>query len=606
MLRCSCIALLLSLSALCAPARAIPHDQKGVEDLNRSGAFSSPGAAWHHLFLAQEAAQDGRTEEAVSNYRLSAEKDPDLVGPGIGLAIQGIRRDPQLVYEGLAGAAQAIARSWELQRRLVAAALPAFWMATLLAATALLAGVALRHLSSTRHILVESFQTRLGARAAAGLAAFLCLLPLGVPWGLAATAAAYAALVHSEMTRSERQLVLVAVATLLLVPGLWRTTSSYFAPLDTRCLSWLIERTQKEVPTPELQETVRRASAFSSSPQFAFAEGMLHRRCLRFEEANASFATALDAGEPIAAHARVNLGNLLLWGGDTPGAARCYEQVLDEPYARLEGRYNLAIALSRLHRFEEAEERLEEATRLDFDRVRAAVQRGAHKTNGDVMDGMLRPIELWHVDHSARGQTVSASVPPVMAWFLPKGRLGATPLAVLAGLLIGGVTGIVLSRRFRVHACQHCGAPVCRRCVTRSGGHAYCERCASMLGSLPKAAYNRVLLRRLLGKELVRGERVRGWIEILTPGLGPVLRGRPLSGLTTGWLFAFGVLFATRAAWAFPVSPGTRDLELLLRAFGAVLALGAWGRSFVVARRARPHRGVRHHFETDVYYRLAA
>jgi hypothetical protein len=219
------------------------------------------------------------------------------------------------------------------------------------------------------------------------------------------------------------------------------------------------------------------------------------------------------------------------------------------------------------------------------------------------MDGLLSPAELWRIDRSARADAIS--VPPLMTWILPNGRFAMTPLAILLGLVIGGVAGTWLSRRLRVHECQHCGTPVCRRCVTRTGGHAYCSRCASTLGSLPRAVYNRVLLRRLLGKELVRSERIRAWVVILLPGLGPILRGRALSGWYTSWLFTFGLLFATRAAWAFPASPATQGLEGPLRILGLVVALAGWARSFVVARRARTHRGVRSHFETEIN-RLAA
>lgn len=597
------LALLLLLGIFAVQAGAVPSPDKAVGERTRAGAQSTPGAAWHHLALARTAADQGHTAKAIANYRLATDLDPNLLGAWIGMVEEGFPADFHLVLEGASGAIRTVGRSWETQRRLVAAVVPTFLVATFIAAALLLAGIALRHLPRKRHILLEAFRPHLGRWSAGSVASILCLVPLGVQWGLAATAATYAGLVRADLGRRESRLAILAILWLIVMPAIWKVSSPRVAPIDPKGYAWLIERTQREVPTPALEQTIREVAEEEPTAEIAFAEGLLHRRAGRLPNATGSFKRALGAGKPIDAHALVNLGNLRLWRGDSPGAAQYYEQVLDDPQACLEARYNLAIALSRLHRFEEADERYEEAAKLDFDRVRTAVRTGGRSLDDDVMDGMLAASELWRIE--APVSTEAASIPPILAWFLPGGRLIAAPLAILGGLFIGSVIGAVLSRRLRVHECQHCGTPVCRRCVTRAGGHAYCVQCASTLGTLPRAAYNRVLLRRLLGKELVRGERIKEWVTNLTPGIGPVIRGRTLTGLFTSWLFVLGCLFATRAVWPFPESTTIEGIGGLLGLVGVFLAAIAWIVSFFSARRVRPRHGVRHHFEKDIY-RLAA
>jgi hypothetical protein len=420
---------------------------------------------------------------------------------------------------------------------------------------------------------------------------------------VAAASSAYAGLAHGALARRERTLVLAALVWFLVMPGAWKLAAPYSAPIDTKGAAWLIARAERETPTPELDETVRDMDARTPRPESAFAAGMLHRRSGRFAEAEAAFNRAAPTDGPVSPHAAVNLANLRLWKGDPTGAARMYETMLDSPVARLEARYNLAIALSRLHRFEEADQRLEEAAHLDFDRVRTATRAGEPQNTTELMDGQLRARELWLLERS--GQHSVAPVPPFLSWLHPGGRSTATPLAILMALLLGSIAGTIIERRLRVHSCTRCGGPVCRRCVTRAAGRCYCRTCAASVTSHAPGDHSRLLLRRVLGEERLRGDRFRDWGTLLLPGVGLIVRGRPLSGSLLIWFFALGAVLFTRAAWAFPTSITMEGVESIARTLGFFCMIVSFACSTWMARRLLRQHSLRHYLERDVY-RMAA
>jgi len=594
----------LLLAGLTLPARAAPPTpEQALQERAKAGARTNPPAAWHHLLVARESARQGERAAAVMNYRLAVTLDPDLLPAWLGLVQLGIPANPTLAGEGMAGAIEATDHSWEVQRRTLALALPPLWTATTIAATLLLAAIGLRHLPRRRHVLLEAFRPHLEAGRAGHVATLLCLVPLAVQWGAAAASSAYAGLAHGALARKERALAITAVLWFLLMPGAWKLAAPYAAPIDTQAPPWLIARAERETPSPELEQAVLGLDARERVPESAFAAGMLHRRGGRLAEAEQAFERAVSTESAVASHGAVNMANLLLWRGDPTGAARAYEMMLDSPAARLEARYNLAIALSRLHRFEEADQRLEEAARLDFERVRSATRRGNPESTSDVMDGQLGPREIWALER-ARQRPV-APVPPFLSWLHPGGRSTATPLAILIALLLGALAGTIIEGRLRVYSCTRCGGPVCRRCVTRTAGRTYCISCAASITSHAPGDHSRLLLRRLLGEEKLQGERLRDWATILLPGVGLILRGRPMTGSVLVWVFALGSVLLTRAAWAFPTSITTEGIEGIARFLGLLCMIGSFGCSTWMARRLLRQHSLRHYLERDVY-RMAA
>jgi tetratricopeptide (TPR) repeat protein len=585
-----------------AVAASLPPEQ-AVQERARAGAWAHPAAAWHHLLLARDAVRDGDRATAALNYRLAVSLDPDFLPAWLGLVQLGVPSDPSLIGEGMGGALRSLDRSWEVQRRLLAAVIPPLWTATTIAATLLLLAIGLRHLPRRRHVLLEGFRPHLGPGRARLVATLLCFVPMAVQWGFAASSSAYAGLTHGAQARRERSLAILALLWLLVMPGVWRMAAPYAAPIQPSGPAWLIARAERETPTPELGQAVTGLDARGRRAQSAFAAGMVYRRTGRLSDAESAFKRAAAEESAVSSHASVNLGNLRLWKGDPTGAARIYESMLDSPVARLEARYNLAIALSRLHRFEEADQRLEEAARLDFDRVRSATRTGDPQNAADVMDGQLGPRELWAVEAAAG--SADAPVPPFLSWLHPGGRSTATPLAMLAALILGLIAGKIIEARLRVHSCTRCGGPVCRRCVTRAAGHSYCRACASALHSHAPGDHSRLLLRRVLGEERLEGDRVRAWGTILLPGVGLILRGRPLSGGALTWFFAFGFVLLTRAAWAFPPSIVTEGVEGLARLLGLVCMIASFACSSWMARRLLRQRSLRHFLDRDVY-RMAA
>ena len=325
---------------------------------------------------------------------------------------------------------------------------------------------------------------------------------------------------------------------------------------------------------------------------------MLDRRCGRLAEAASAFRRAAADSGSVWAQARLNLANIELWNANPTAAAQEYEALLDVPEARFEARYNLAVALSRLHRFSEADAHLEEAAQLDLARMRSAGRIGDPRMTTDVMDGAVGCRELWRMD--AGSVPPAAHAPRALRALLPGGRISAVPPTLIFAIFLGLLTGRLLRRRLSVQACHHCGAPVCRRCVNRTAGHAYCAACSASLGGLRTDEYGRLLLKRLLGREVPRIDRVRAWAGYALPGLGLVTRGRPLAGLIHLWFFAFGVLLATRAVWIVPPSPYGASADGLLRLAGLLIAIAAAATSTITIRRLGRHRSLKRFFEPQV------
>ncbi|MBM3286645.1 MAG: hypothetical protein FJY88_04755 [Candidatus Eisenbacteria bacterium] len=597
------LGLLWVLAVACPAIAEAPPAERAAQERAETGAWASPAAAWHHLLLAREAARAGNRAPAVSNYRLAATLDPDLLGAWLGLARLGAPSNPALFSEAITGAGGAIARNWEIQRRLCALAIPPIWTATTIAAVLALASLGLRHIRRRRHVLVEGLESHLGLVRAKGTATLLCLVPVAIQWGLAATAAAYAGLSRGELSRREKGLALVALLWLLLMPGVWKLASPAAAPIAAGAPSYLVSRAQREVPTPELERAIADADRRADSAAEAFALGMIRRRQGKLDDARSMFARAAAGEGTVARDASLNLANILFWSGDAAGAARAYEALLDAPGTRWEARYNLAVALSRLRRFEEADQRLDEAARLDFGRIRSETRIGGHGASADVTDGLLSAMDLWALEKA--GATGSAPAPLFLSWLYPGGRSSAAPFAIIAALLAGGCFDALLRRRLRVRTCMRCGTPVCRRCVTRVSARSYCRRCASLLGMPSERERGRLLLRRVMGEDRGLEDRLRDWGAVLLPGVGLIARGRPLSGALLAWLFLLGLLLATGVASALPPSPLTMGIEEILGLFGLALMILSAGGSAWIAHRVVRRPSVRHFFERDSY-KLAA
>ncbi len=575
-----------------------PTPDRVMEERARCGAGSAPAAAWHHLLLSRDLEASGDRARAREQVRLAARLDPELLDAHTSMVRLGIPGDPGLAADGIAGASAILARNYLFQRRMLAAFLPALWIALLIAAAVAWAFMAARCLPRAHHIIEEGIAQRRGPRPSL-VAAGVLAVPLLIPWGLVSCAAFYVGLAVREMKRKEKAVALTGVVCVLVSPLLWSWLTPWSAPIDLREPSWLLDRAQREMPTPELHHLVAEASP-GQDAALAFAEGMILRREGRLGEAAIAFERAESWLGPAGAQAGVNLANVDFWRGDATAAARRYEALLDRESVGLEARYNLAVALSRLHRFNEADARLEEAARLDLDRVRSAGRPGDPHATHDVMDGLIPTTGLWSIQRSAAPAS-SAPLPAWSALLFPGGKFRTLPLGLIGALLAGALAGAVLRRRLRVHLCHHCGAPVCRRCVARTAGRAYCRRCAASLGRVAPTDQGRILLRRWTGQDSSSAERTKAWVFNLLPGAGLIARGSPVAGSLLLVLFTCGFLLFSRAVWPFFPCPTTSGVEGVLRVGGAIVLIVSWTLSVELSRREAHRRDLRTFFERDAY-----
>lgn len=571
-----------------------------IADRDRSGAPAHEAAAVDAYAQALRSLRDRDVAASIPLLRESLRLDPTFLPSWLALARLEARHAPARFPDALEGITSAIAKRYDAQRILLALLVSGVWLALVLAACGTAAGLATRHVRSVHHGLAEVGKGIFGAGRTSAAAIAILAIPLLLPWGLAAASCAILGLTWFLLERRERWIAGCVVAILATAPHVLPLLAVYTDPPARDDLPALIDRVQRDVASPALLERIEGVRRDEGGAASAFAAGLAYRRAGRQDDAERAFTEAASADGVMGAHAVVNLGNIHFWRGDIMGAARRYETKLDTHGARLEARYNLAVSLARLHRFAEADQRLAEASDLDFDRVRDEARKATDNANADVMDGVLTPEQLWSL-HRALPSRAGQMAPPLLYPFP-----ALSPL-ILAGALAAGLAcGTRLRRAVHVYACVRCHGPICRRCVTRIAGRVHCPRCARVLDGLDRSAHSLLLLRRILGKDLEGIERLRGVAVYAAPGIGAIVQGASGSGIALAILFTTGIVFGAGLLPDMLDAPSVAPVTGVLTILGWSLAAVAWGLSAAVVRSRRAHRKVRSYFDGYHGDRLAA
>jgi tetratricopeptide (TPR) repeat protein len=532
---------------LAPPATAQPAGQEfqlpayagsfGIEELREfrreHGIKSFIIPAHYFYFKGIEARRAGKRAEAQEFFERSMEMDPAFPDPRFSLARLQMFSNPSAALSHLGTAFDILSNEFRYQHLMVVNGV-LYLVYVLLISTVLVASYLLvrgwRHLA---HVPEEALTKPLGPRIAP-LASWLVVgAPLAAGAGILATLAFYLGWLQPHLSSAERRFIVVLLLAAALTGTFYFTFPRLIAAMDPAEPVYTAALAQDIGYSDRLEQ--RLASLSSADPE----NGLLHfvralnlKRGGRYEDADAAFAQAEHALGP-RSEGLVNQGNLALIAKDDAKAEALYRKALERDPRSVEAHFNLSQVYTRRLDFVRADEELAQANACDFERVAEMARYADAAPHLALMDATLAPSIFWSA--ALAGRAATARPPDLLATFAPRGRLDLLlPAAFILWLL-----GLLVSRRANAflgtNGCANCGRVVCRRCVRRLEGHAYCRRCGEALAGLRSPEYSALLLDRLIEHE---GQGVRiltGTAAAIFPGMSLVLAGR------------------LRAAWALTV-----------------------------------------------------
>lgn len=576
------------------PARIVPPPATAVQALDAA-------------LRAREAERAGDAVEAISSWTQAAALAPQALPPRLALARLNAWRDPSRAATELRAAAGIAWTEYTASRWIVAHALPGAVLAACLAALLLVLGILLRHLRPFHHLLHEllAFSFRAG-RWTAVLAGAALFLPIVAGLGLAGAALCLAFAISFRFSARERLLTLGAAALLLLSgPTLWAVRPLWGQAPDGRDARLLAEIQHDPASGPS-RDAVRawlRADPDGAAPRYLAALGAIRDRA--YAEAVSDLTRAAGHAELPPAVLETDLGLARQRQGRSAEAVEHYARAMVHDPECFEAAYNLGLIRAERADFVGADEAMDRAAAIDLERLRTMGRVSPGTEPRPPAEAVLSHGALW----SWQLQRPAAGITPrPLRAILPLAHpLWSVPVLLLA-ILLGLLAASSLRRQPAIHVCFQCGTPICRRCLRRADRRAYCQRCASQVGSAGVGQSTRILLQRLIEHRPSTWTRLRPWLEHLLPGVGCAARGHPLAALPAAVLAGVAIALGTGPSWAAPswIVPaqalGSGPVwPLVLLLFAAASAANA----LALRLAARRDRGLRAFFERDLD-RLAA
>lgn len=500
----------------------------GIEELRQfrreHGIKSFIIPAQYFYFKGVEARRAGQAAEAREFFERSAEMDPAFPDPHFSLARLAWLSNPPSAVSHLVQAFAILVKEFRYQHLLaVNAALYIVYVlliSTVLAACYLLVRGA-RHLA---HVPEEALRRPLGTHLAP-LGSWLVVgAPLVAGVGLLPTMAFYLGWLRPQLAAAERRFILALLAAAGAAGAFHATFPRLIAAMDPAEPVYTAALAQDIGYSDRLEQRLEHLSAAEPGDgTLQFVRALNLKRGGRYEDAAHAFAQAERALGP-RPEIRVNQGNLAFIEKDDAAAEARYLEALEQSPRSVEAHFNLAQVYTRRLDFVRADEELNRANDLDYRRVAEMARVAETAPHLAVMDASLAPGVFWSAA-LARG-TDAARPPELLAAFAPRGRLDlifpVTLLLWLAGVLVARRTNSYLA----TIGCTNCGRVVCRRCVRRVEGHAYCQRCGEALAGLRSPDYSALLLDRLIERE-GRGLRIAtGIAAAVFPGMSFALSRR--------------------------------------------------------------------------------
>jgi Tfp pilus assembly protein PilF len=439
-----------------------------------------------------EARDHGDADRAESSFRLAGELDPSFVETQLALARLHLFHDPRASLERLGLAVQAATGSFRAQHltlvNLVLGSLIFFGVFLVV----LTAYTGIRHLPRVHHSLLEYLKLWFYGPLAGLLAMALLATPVLWHLGLLPLTFTFLGLMWCWMKRAERGWAATLGGALVIGPLLvWALSPLLLSPLDPAQPSFLISRAMTSSYSPGLTKALEAAAEdHPGNPDIRFALAVMYKRGGRYGPAETQYEKALELGANEAA-VRNNLGVISFLRGDYDKAMEQLRSSIEQKPDRAPSHFNLSQAYAKKLYFDRAEEELQRANALSFNRIRATLRYSEGDNRRTLIDEPLPDGAFWK--EAWGGSRRMPGVPSwLRAWF-PGSLWFLGPVCVFC-FMGAFVLGRRLYRTLPSFDCMNCGRPVCRRCLRRIRRSTYCTPCGDALLRIQSSSYTKLVL----------------------------------------------------------------------------------------------------------------
>ncbi len=260
--------------------------------------------------------------------------------------------------------------------------------------------------------------------------------------------------------------------------------------------------------------------------------GGLYKRTGNLELAGELLGRALKL-RPNSAVLLNNLGNLRFLGGDLKGAIGFYDRAIRARPDLAVPYYNLSKAYYHSLDLNKGKQHRTHALRLDPEGIQKVNRLAKSRRANYVVADLAIPRD-WVTIQNARHDgkmTERATEKLWLAW----GGAGSTNSFPFVGTGVIILFGLILLLRRKVYfssGCVRCGRPVCRRCSSELRDDTVCSQCFHAFVHREQGidAKSRISKEIQIRQYRRRREGVARGINFLLPGVGQLIKGRPLLG----------------------------------------------------------------------------
>jgi tetratricopeptide (TPR) repeat protein len=362
------------------------------------------------------------------------------------------------------------------------------------------------------------------------LAVLVILIPVIFRTGLVTILLVWALIAWIYQQRWERLVTFLAVIFLAVVPfGLNWLVSSMSMPDSLAGDLLAVDR--YHAPPKSISRLKSLLEEESDSQVILATLGSYYKRSGELDLAEQYFNRSIKAG-PKSEVLHNNLGNVLFLKNDLNNAVKHYDKAtkirpdLAVPY------HNLSRAYSRKLDLDKAKEHREQAYRLDSESVRRLIKQAKSGLARDVVVDLEIP-KAWLLTNGAKKNGHKQAKTVSYMWS-SWGGIGSPDTFPYVGAGIAGFFGLMwfLRRKmFLSAACVRCGRPACRRCNTELPDESVCGQCYHAFRHKEQVdAKSRISKEIQIRHFKLRKERLARFITFILPGVGQLIKERPLRG----------------------------------------------------------------------------
>jgi tetratricopeptide (TPR) repeat protein len=491
----------------------------------------------HANVLIREADQARQAEDQKSAERLldaAVEMAPDFAGVHLARTSLWFSQSPFKVgrlFGGLWDAAEASFRDPLSANRLMVNLVTGLLLGLGLSGAIFILVHFLRYLSLYLHDFHHLFPRGVARLQTAFLGVLVLLIPILFRMGLLSVLLLWALIAWIYQERWERLVTFLVVAFFALSPFALNWVVSgmtvpdsvvadlsavALGPADSRSVNRLKSRLKRQPENHVILATL----------------GSLYKRTGNLDLAGELLDRALKL-KPNEAVLLNNLGNVRFLGGDLKGAIKFYDRAIQSRPDLAVPYYNLSKAYYRSLDLNKGKQHRTHALRLDPEGIQRVNQRAESRRANYVVADLAIPREWVSVQNSRHdGKKPERATKNLwLAW----GGSGSTDSFPFVGAGVVVLFGLILLLRRKVYfssGCVRCGRPVCRRCSSELRDDTVCSQCFHAFVHREQGidAKSRISKEIQIRQYRRRREGIARGITFLLPGVGQLIKGRPLLG----------------------------------------------------------------------------